>query len=481
MTNGANEDVLKRSVTAADYNADPRANVWHFVVPAPLSGGVDLPAFWSPGRDRVLYSTLYRESVWASALSIAISKIVAQGFDINSDVPLRARRAQQLFLNFDNGAGIVSGLQRHLQAFSLTGNGGHVEVVRATRGAGSRILGLVPLDPFRVTRTGDPDFPVIYRDRVGGEHVMRDYQVFSLADMPDVAATWFGVGHCAAERAYKAIIKLEAMEQYLFDKISGQRALALDFIAGVMDQQIRDAKTAAQAESTAKGVISYLGSVIIALMGDTAPQHVRVPLAELPDGFNRKEEWDIALLTYARAIGIPVQDLQPLSGQGLGTGAQTVVLDEAAKGQGLAAWRQAFEHAVNQHVLDDATTFTFRTHDMRDREREAKVRIDEATAIGVWVDMGLPAKYGVQLGVDRDVLPREFLDVDLTAEETLSDDEKQPGEGDTGPGVAIDEDEQAADGERPPPAKPEGKALAGAMEQLALEIRAARKALEGEA
>src|SRR3990172_59641 len=168
-----------------------------------------------------------------------------------------------------------------------------------------------------------------------------------------------------------------------------------------------------------------MGSVIIALMGDTPPQHVRINLAELPDGFNRKEEFDIAILTYARSIGIPVQDLQPLSGQGLGTGAQSVVLDEAAKGQGRAAWRKDWTHAVNQYVLDDKTTFYFSEKDIRDREREAKIRNDEANAIKTWIDTGAitPAQ-ALQLGVDRDQLPKEFVTVDVTPGDTLSDTEK---------------------------------------------------------
>jgi hypothetical protein len=459
MTNGATEDVLKRSVTRGDYPDNPRGGgVMHFMVPAPMSAGPDLPAFWSFARDQVLFSTLYRESVWASAISLAISKIVSQGYDIKSEVPLRARRAQQLFLNMDNGRGSVGGLQRHLQAYLLAGNGGPVEIVRATPAAGSRILGLVPLDTLRTTRTGDPDFPLLYRDRKGREHVLRDYQAFILSDMPDQADTWYGVGHCAAERAYKAVCKLEAIENYLFEKVSGKRALALDFISGVMDQQIKDSKSAAEAEKTAKGVIHYMGSVIIALMGDTAPQHVRINLAELPDGFARKEEFDICLLTFARAIGIPVQDLQPLSGQGLGTGAQTQVLDEAAKGQGLSAWRKAFEHAVNENVLDETTTFTFITDDMRDRERAAKVRIDEAAAISTWHAIGLPAEYCVQLGVDRDQLPREFLDIDLTPAETLSDTEK-PVDGEDGPGVQMDDEEKPPAEREEKPQPPQSKAI----------------------
>lgn len=424
--NGATaQEILDKSVTKRDFNDRPYPGVFNFMLPAPMSGGLDLPPFWTPARDWVLYSTLFRESMWSAAISIAISKIVAMGFDVDSDIPLRRRRAQNLFLNMDAGRGYVSGLQKHLQSFLLTDNGGAIEIVRASSAAGSRILGLVPLDTFRTLRTGDPDIPVIYQDLRGGWHEMKDYEVMLLSDMPDQSDRWYGVGHCAAERAYKTILKLEGIERYVYEKVTGQRALSLYFVNGVMPDQVKQAVDTSKAEAQAKGIVTFLGAVVIPLAGDIPVQVAQIPLAELPDGFERKEEWDISMNTYARCIGIAVQDLQPLSGQGLGTGTQTQVLDEAAKGQGLAAWRQSFEHQSNEQVLDDRTTFYFKTNDIRDREREGKVSLDYATTMASWFNMGMPYAQIVNKAVDDDQMPPEYrVSGDLTSGDVLSDDEK---------------------------------------------------------
>lgn len=429
MTNGSapadTQEILKRSVTAGDYNTSPmNGGVFHWLIPQLGSAQVDLPAFWSFARDQVLWSTLYRESMWAAAVGIAIGKIVSQGYKVDSDITLRAKRAQDLFLHFDSGRGYVSGLQKHLLNYLLTGNGGHVEIVRATPALGSRIIGLVPLDTFRARRTGDPDFPIIYRDRLGREHVMREWDVFSISDMPDPADTMYGVGHCSAERAYKSICKLEAIEQYIADKVTGQRALAIHVIGGVKSGDLENAKKTAQADAQARGVTNYLGAIMVAMMGDTPASLVTIPLAELPDGFNRKEEWDISLNTYARCIGVAVQDLQPLSGQGLGTGTQSMVLDESAKGEGLAGWKKSFEYHVNEFALDERTTWAISTYDIRDKEREAKVRIDEATAIQTWQAIGLTPQQAINLGVDRDQLPEEYRPEDLTPGTQLDEGEK---------------------------------------------------------
>src|SRR3990172_11322354 len=273
--NGSEAQVLKKSVTAAEYNESPMQNVlMHFIQPG-VSTAPDLPGFWSPQRDYVLYSTVYGESMWWAAIYLAITKQVAESFEVDSDIPIRARRSQELFLGMDGGRGWVSGLSRHLQAYLLPGNGGPVEIVRASGAPGRRILGLIPLDTFRTIRTGDPDVPLLYPDRPAYLHQIKVHEAFILSDSPDQSDLWYGIGHCAAERSYNAVSKLEYIERYIRDKVSGQRALALDFINGVIDTQIRDAKTAAQAEAQAKGIVQYMGSVIIALMGDTPPQHVR--------------------------------------------------------------------------------------------------------------------------------------------------------------------------------------------------------------
>jgi hypothetical protein len=121
-------------------------------------------------------------------------------------------------------------LYQHLRDFLTTDNGAFIEIVRATRAAGSRIIGLMHLDSLRCQRTGDPDIPVIYTDRKGREHEMKYHQVMLFADMPDPGATYFGVGYCAASRAYKSIYRMSAIERYGSEKVSGRRPLAIHFV-----------------------------------------------------------------------------------------------------------------------------------------------------------------------------------------------------------------------------------------------------------
>jgi hypothetical protein len=305
-----------------------------------------------------------------------------------------------------------------------------LEIVRASSGYGSKILGLMHLDSHRCTRTGDPSIPVLYRDLKGAEHQLRAHQVLMFADMPEPSESYYGVGNCAASRAWKTITKLSAIESYLSEKVTGERATSIHIVNGISEQQLQGALITADAEQKRKGLVLYKGAIVIpSMIKDQAPEVATIPLAEIPDGFDAKQERDNAYVIYANAIGIPVQDIQPLSGQGLGTGTQTIILDEASEGMGLAAWRKQFEHLVNEFVLPETTTFAFSTNDIRDQKAKADVQSTRANTRKVQIDSGeITTAEAKQMAVDAEDVPREFLTEDLTAGGTLQDDQKPLGD-----------------------------------------------------
>jgi hypothetical protein len=328
--------------------------------------------------------------------------------------------------------GWVPFLSMHLRDYLLTDNGAFVEIIRASSAAGSRILGIAHLDGARCTRTGDPDIPVLYRDRLGKWHEMRWWQVMTFADMPDPSETWNGVGLCAASRAFLTIAKLAALEQYMYEKAAGDGATELSFIRGISPENLNSAIITADGEQKRKGAVYYKGKIVTAVLGDVALENINIPLKNVPDGFDWKQERDNAYVIYANCIGVPVQDIQPLSGQGLGTGTQTIILAEEAEAQGLASWRQQWVHCNNEYILPDSTTFVWANkNDLRDQKAQAEVKQLQASAIVAM--MGSPTAPGfisqaqaLNLAADWDTVPREFVpeDGDVTPGGSLGDDEK---------------------------------------------------------
>lgn len=432
--------VLKRSVTEGDYADDPRsgaANVWYFMAPQTYARPVaDLMPYWSPSRDVQLRSTTQLEAMWAAAVHKAITKRAARGFTVDDPQDKeagkpsrRTRWAQALLLAASPGHGTpgwVPFLLKHLRDFLTTDNGAFIEVIRASSAAGSRIVGLAHLDSLRCRRTGDPDVPVLYRDRKGYEHELRDHQVLLFSDMPHPGDLYYGVGECAASRSYGTIAKLAAVERYVYEKVSGNRALALHFVQGVAPKQLEGAMLAAEQAQLQKGVTSYMGAVVIPVMGDAAISLVTIPLAEIPDGFEAKQLLEDGHLVYANNIGISVQELRPLSGQGLGTGTQSIVLDEAQQEVGLAAWDKQLTHALNEYVLPESTTFALvNTNDMRDQAQKAQVGKTRADERSVRIQSGeISPAMARQLAVDAGDLPPELVPADETGAGTLDDDDK---------------------------------------------------------
>jgi 2'-5' RNA ligase len=428
------DPIYTKSVTSNDLALVKDKGVIRIIVPF-MSGWNDVnrlqmpplpPPYWSNSRDAVLRATIHHEAMWAAAIGISLSKMASKGWEVKSDIPARANKGREILLEADGArVGWCGFILKNGRDYLCTDNGSFIEIVRETSKMGSKIVGLRHLDSLRCTRTGDPDIPVIYRDRMGVYHELRDYQTIMLSDMPDPGDTYYGTGLCAASRAYKAIFKLAAMDWYMSEKISGLRPLEIHIVNGLISSQIEGAVNAAKEESLSKGVGAYMGAVIVGTPSETPPSVVSIPLAGLPDRFDRKEEFDIAILTYADAIGLDPQELQPLSGQGLGTGTQTKVLDDKTKGKGLALWQQDFSHSLNYFVFDDKTEFMFVEKDYRDIEAQASAQQAHAavSSARITAQITSPAQE-LQILVDHGDLPKEFLPNDITPGDKVTDDEK---------------------------------------------------------
>ena len=430
-------DLVKRSVTRGDLPQQPSMGAPLTVLLGPTSWGgllanvkgatgLPLRTAGSKERDGILSNTPLVDGMWASALNIAITKQAALGFRIEDqeDSQRRTDNAQSLLLNFDGN--YVHGLGRHLHDFLTTDNGAFVEVVRSSSAAGSRVLGLMHLDSLRCWRTGDPAKPVVYLDMLGRYHWLDEEDVLCFVDMPSPRVELRGVGLCAASRAFEAILKLTAIETYFREKVSGARNLAIHIVTGLSTQQLQDALADGADQQVQRGYVLYRGSTILGTINPNSPPAlVTIPLAEVPDGFDVAVERDAALLIYANAIGIALQELKPLSGQGLGTGTQSVILDEAAEGRGIAAWRRDWTHQISHRVLPKATTFYLAMNDIRDKKALAEVAKLRAETRKLRIEAGeISAAESRQLALDDGDLPPELAQADATAGGAIGDTDK---------------------------------------------------------
>jgi len=418
----------------------------------------DLPAYWSPRRDWVLSQTPKKEDMWGSAVAIATTKFASHGFTLNDsqDSQRKVSASQELMKRADGGQGWVTYAQKIMRDLLTTDNGtftairrdgdeefqikvkaqtiqgadmaGYADAAVIRSRPGAKITGLYHLDSLRCIRTGNLAYPLRYMSVLGVQMLFRWDQVLMYADQPSPRAEHFGVGECAASRAYHTIAKLSAMEQLVFENLTGGGANKLVFLQGINDPTLQAILQSGRADAQSRGLVYYLGTILGAIPSDQPITSIEVRLKELLTNFVPKDERDNGYLIYANAIGVPVQSIQPLSGQGLGTGTQTLVLDDQATGQGaLPAFLKWWEQTVSDRILPKTTELKFTDeNDLRDQKARAEVQSIRANTRSVQIASGeISPAMARQIAVDAEDLPEELVGGDVTPEGSISDDEKQ--------------------------------------------------------
>jgi hypothetical protein len=466
----------RRSVTADDQTKVVKTGDFVSVVLAPSDWGamlatefnvnvhMGLPprAQYNRRRDALLRGTLEMEPMWAAALTKATAKQVALGWlvDDDKDIKTRAKLAQSIIELYDGD--FESGIQRGYQDYNTTDNGQWIEIIRASKGPGSRVTGLAHLDSLRVTRTGDPEVPGIYTNLLGREKPLYAHQCISITAMPSADITLRGMGLCPASIAWPTICKMQALELYFTEKVTGRRNLAIHLIRGITMGQLKGALETSEASAAAKGHVFYRGALLIpGLDSGDQVDVTTIPLAEIPDGFEIEPERARADNIYANAIGIFVGEIKPLTGQGLGNGQQAALLEEQAAVSQMAAWRKQFATAMKQ-VTPKTTVFRWSSNDDTDRKRKAEAD----GAVVIWLataveKLGLSPAVAQQILLDNKILAPELAPKDATAGGTLTDEEQAPSGPDPAPG--------------PGPVAPPAAAAAGVRAHLPAQTKATRR------
>lgn len=473
MTQPSIDELYSRSITRFDGDAsltsqEPSApaGVLHFYFPSLYSRQVttlpmDLPPRWTRTGDYILSSTIDHSAKWANAVAKAIGKVASLDWTVrdNAGSEQRAERARSLLLQANKGKGWVNFLTQFLTDYALTNNGAFCEVIWSTlevrRGRNGQLqpvgrpIGIQHLDSVRCTRMHDIDlypyretiaaywrirpdevraenFPVMYLDLWGRHHLLWRWQVGAVSDMTSPRAELRGTGVCAAQRVYQTIFKDAGMERYLAEKITGSQPKEIHLVSGIMGKQFEDAMISSQDQARSRNQQQYRGVVVIpGIKPDAGITGYRIPIAEIPDGFDPQAEREDTRLEYANALGLPSRDLQPAPA-GLNSGKTAEVEAEQAAETGFSRFLKWWVHWAGANLLPQTVEFTWEGERMADKEAKARVFDMRSKALTTLVEKGLlPRQHALQIMVDEDLIPREFLPADdTTPQDELRDDQK---------------------------------------------------------
>jgi hypothetical protein len=401
-------------------------------------------------RDQELRE-FYKSESW---LASTVSSLAARNgaFSWTLEGPPRTCGQWQDRLHQSNfGKGWVHLMQQVSIDLMTVDNGAFAEVIRQGQSMNAPVLGLAHLDAGRCQRTGNLEYPVVYRDRENNEHKLAAYQVIDFTDCPSTEETMNGVGLCAVSRALTYAQILRDVAIYHLEKISGRNPAALHIVGGVNTQQITDVLTKAAQNADDKMQLRWQLPAVMGTIDPTAKVDIAtILLKALPDGFSMEEwmKWFIALM--ALAFGCEYQDLAPLPGGGLGTSQQSTVLHMKAKGKGPELFRKLIEHKLNFYVLPENVTFKFTEEDFEAQQVQAGVRKTRAETRAARIASGeITPEVARQIAQDEGDLKPEYLDMmaieDVTPDDVVTDDEQQTEPGD------VRTDQTIGEGQQPTP------------------------------
>jgi hypothetical protein len=375
-----------------------------------------LPPFGTRQREYALREMYRRDEMGLITGSFTgITKTVASlGWEIKGDDttdPLfndmaasqgwRLRRSngveyfQEVLRQANFGAGWGTLITQWMNDYLRYDAGGYVEVIAAGDAYDkpmSAITGIAHLDPLRTYPTGDPRYPAVYYDRYGGLHVFHHSRVLRMVDMDDGDEMHPGYGKSALSRAVAIAMQEMWISRYITARLDDKPSPGLTVIGGIMkaEWEATDRQFLTQQRTDAG---SPWGNRKFYFTPDPAimPKVENVEFQVAPENFDYRVYTDINVDRLANAIGVDRQELMQLMGGNIGSGAQSVVLEQKSRGKCIGYFLQETERKING-LLPDGYTFEF-------KQRNSAQSREDALEAKLWT--GVAAEAGAALSANE--------------------------------------------------------------------------------
>jgi hypothetical protein len=385
----------------SDYNTmfkSVAANLAKKIVstPAEISGNID-PARWQ----KLVFEAPNYGAGWDPFISITVKN----------------------FLTYDTGA-----------VWELTGAGPVDEKLMGP------VTGIKTLDPLYCYYTGDPVYPVYYRDwKDGGWHKLHYTRTYQIVDMPQGENKYPGWGLSALSRAITLQQREALMAKYvdmdLDDKPKPGVAVFKNMTHGQYEMAVT--RYLQQLQSDEQGVFGQT-LLLFGIADDVAPDLQYTTFSQTPEKFDFVAYTELDAKLMALAIGVDPQDVLPLSSGNLGTGTQTEILAAQARGKTEGQLRSLITRGLNWAVLPDALEFAFAYRDGDEDLNRAQIAASRASTVQVAASALTIDEIRAYLVATDDVFAevlrnddgtlRTLTDADPTEDERVAGDETQIGD-----------------------------------------------------
>lgn len=397
--------------------------------------------WWSPSRDNTLREFWMKPG--NDILQGAISSMVKWGTTLPWTMEGPKRRVpqfQEMLSSSEFGQGWSKLISKTLIDYYTQDKGATWELIGGGSPDGALegpVVGIAHLDSQFVQATGNPIYPVVYLNPKDGKpHKIHATRVVRFVDMPSPNELMNGIGFCAVSRVIASSQVLLKLAQYKNEKLSDMPEAGLLLLNNVLPSQWEDA--AAEQARGARKLGNQLWKNILTLFSIDPAQAATanfIDFASLPEGFDELQSTNIYVNIVALSFGVDPREFWPLSGGSLGTARESEVMSQKAKGKGKGDVISMIERAVNWFVLPENISFEFDNQDSDEDNLRAqinKVKVDtimsmfDSSLVKAGMEPPVTALEIRQMLADNvpDYFKEEFLQVDITDEEEVSDTEK---------------------------------------------------------
>lgn len=178
--------------------------------------------------------------------------------------------------------------------------------------------GIAHLDAGCCTRTGELQYPVVYRDpRDGKRYRLHHTRVSFYAQLSSPIDQMNGVGFCWFSRCLGTAQSMVDIMRYKQEKLGSRPTRAIIFGSGVSAENLQEAIEVANEAADNMGMARM--ARVPALVNPSASADVKLDmldLASLPDGFDYEEDVTLGMFTIALCGGFPPRWLWPATVSG---------------------------------------------------------------------------------------------------------------------------------------------------------------------
>jgi hypothetical protein len=346
--------------------------------------GEYMPSWWSSNRDEHLRKFWKKSdhlsgAIYAmeSKMTAIPTKVVARDPSIKEHVIQADYMTQVIIKGAQFGDGWDKFFGRFVEDLLTQDNGAFGEIIGAGPKTGPIMgapLSIAHLDAHRCQRTGDIEFPVVYRNIDNKKYKLHYSRVMFTSQMSSPIKEMHGVGFCAVSRAINVSQTLIDILVYKQEKLGSRPLRELIITQGGLDpKDLASAFHLAETAMDNQGLSRYSKIVLagLATLQDAAVQ--RVPLSELPDGFDEETSVVMGMATIALALGVDARELFPAMSAGA-TRADALLAHIKQRGKGPGQIIQSVEMMFDTKFLPPHLMFQFDYQDDEQDRQRAEIR-----------------------------------------------------------------------------------------------------------